>query len=351
MQPGEIADWTAKFRAAGATSLQLNTWTPQPAPERSARIEGEMRNFLAQWGPEVAPSAGDQTPPDFSAQCEAMLSARPTCVSSIMGLFPARYVARLNEAGVKWFATATTVAEARAAAQAGADAIIAQGAEAGGHRGAFDADVAERSMAGLFALLPAIVDAVDVPVIAAGGIGDARGFAGALALGAHAVMIGTAFLRCPEAQSPAAYSAALARAQPEDTLVTRAFSGRPGRSLATGFALAAQSAGAPRAAPYPVQRGLTAQMRSKALKENDVERMQAWAGQSARLAQARPAGEIVQSLWRGARRKFSPEAGPEKQFPVCRRQSRWRMATDSAKPPGRWRKNDLPRNLCKIAER
>jgi len=305
MTPNEIVDWVALCRAAGANALHLNTWTPQPAPERDAAHEKKIRDYLAQWGPEVAASAGDQTPPDFEAQCEAMLAARPTAISSIMGLYPPAYVARLKVAGVRWFATATTVAEAIAAADAGADAIIAQGAEAGGHRGAFDARYAEQSMVGLFALLPAIVDAVDIPVIAAGGIGDARGVAASLTLGASAVMIGTAFLRCPEAELPSAWAAALAKAQPEDTIVTRAYSGRPGRSLANDYARASEQPNAPRPAPYPVQRGLTAAMRSKAAKENDAERMQAWAGQAARLAQAQPAGAVVHSLWRGARDIFA----------------------------------------------
>ncbi len=300
MRADEIADWVATCRAAGADALQLNTWTPQPAPPRDAAQEKAIRDYLSQWGPEVAADAGDSTPPDFSAQCEAMLAARPTAISSIMGLFPADYVARLKAAGIKWFATATTVAEAKAAASAGADAVIAQGSEAGGHRGAFDARYADETMIGLFALLPAIVDAVDIPVIAAGGVADARGVAAALALGASATMIGTAFLRCPEAALQSGWADALARAQPEDTIVTRAFSGRPGRSLATEYARAAASADAPFPAPYPVQRGLTAAMRAAAAKTNDVSRMQAWAGQAARLAPARPAAAVVETLWRGA---------------------------------------------------
>ena len=300
MQPAEIAAWVAEFRAAGVEALQLNIWTPDPAPARDPANEQRVREFLVQWGPEVAASAGDQTPPDFAAQCDAMLTARPTAISSIMGLFPPHYVRQLKSAGVKWFATATTVSEAQSAAEAGADAIIAQGAEAGGHRGAFDPSYVERSAIGLFALLPAIVDSVDMPVIAAGGIGDARGVAASLALGASAVMIGTGFLRSPEAKLAPAWSAALAAAQPEDTQITRAFSGRPGRALATDYVRAASAPGAPMPAPYPVQRGLTAQMRSKAAKENDIARMQAWGGQSSRLAAARPAAKIIQTLWNGA---------------------------------------------------
>jgi nitronate monooxygenase len=172
--------------------------------------------------------------------------------------------------------------------------------EAGGHRGAFDAAKAEVEMVGLFSLLPAVVDAVSVPVIATGGIADARGVAAALLLGASAVQIGTGFLRCPEAKIPQAWADALGRTLPEQTLVTRAFSGRAGRSIATAYARAASAPGAPKPAPYPVQRGLTRAMRELAVKNNDIDRLQAWAGQSAARALARPAGEVARELWEAA---------------------------------------------------
>ena len=190
-----------------------------------------------------------------------MLDIGPPIISSIMGLYPSAMVDRMKAQGTKWFATVTTVAEARAAQDAGADVIVAQGMEAGGHRGAFDADKAEASMVGLFSLLPAVVDAVGVPVIATGGIADARGVAAALVLGASAVQIGTGFLRCPEAKLPSAWADAIARTLPEQTMVTRAFSGRPGRSIATAYVRAAAAPDAPAPAPYPVQRGLTQSMR------------------------------------------------------------------------------------------
>lgn len=300
MEPSEIAGWVAEFRSSGAAAFQLNVWTPDPAPKRNPEHEESVRAFLAQWGPDVSANAGDAKPPDFSAQCEAMLAARPTAISSIMGLFDAGFVRRMKKRGIKWFATATTVGEAVAARDAGADAIIAQGAEAGGHRGAFDPSYAERAAVGLFALLPAIVDAVDRPVIAAGGVSDGRGLAACLTLGASAAMVGTGFLRAPEAKIPSAWAEALSQTQPENTMITRAFSGRPGRSLATDYARASAAADAPSPAPYPVQRGLTAAMRAKAAKENDLARMQAWAGQSARMAPARPAAEILETLWRDA---------------------------------------------------
>lgn len=244
--------------------------------------------------------AAEAVPLDFSQQCEALLDARPEVVSSIMGLYSEPFVARLKAAGIAWFANVTTVAEARAAQAAGADVIVAQGAEAGGHRGAFDASLALQQAVGLFALLPQVVDAVRVPVVATGGIADARGVAAALLLGASAVQIGTALLRCPESGIAPVWAQALRGLAPEATLLTRAFSGRWGRALATDYLLAAAGPDAPVPAPYPVQRALTAAMRKQAETVADLQHMQAWAGQAAALGTERPATEWVQALWADA---------------------------------------------------
>ncbi|GIL40862.1 NAD(P)H-dependent flavin oxidoreductase [Roseiterribacter gracilis] len=301
LQPDAIADWVAQFRAASNGSLQLNLWIPDPAPVRDAAHEAKVRAFLGDWGPAVADDAGDAPLVDFAAQCEAMLAAQPSVISSIMGLYPPDFVARMKQRGIAWFATVTTVAEARQAEAAGADVVIAQGAEAGGHRGAFVSDRAEREAVGLFALLPAVVDAVRVPVVAAGGIADGRSAAAAFLLGASAVVIGTGFLRSPEAGIAPAWADALAAARPEDTMLTRAFSGRAGRALATDYARAAAAPDAPAPAPYPVQRALTAQMRAESSAKNDITRMQAWSGQSAAYARAQPAASIVDQIWNTAR--------------------------------------------------
>jgi nitronate monooxygenase len=304
MQPAAIKAWATEFRAASKGGFQINLWIPDPAPTRDAAAEDAVRGFLANWGP-APPREAEGALPDFSAQCEAMMDAGPAAISSIMGVYPAAFVERMKARGVKWFAVATTVAEAKSAERAGADAIVAQGMEAGGHRGAFEASKAESSMVGLFSLLPAVADAVKVPVIAAGGIADARGIAAALLLGASAVEIGTGFLRCPEAKLPAAWADAIGASLPEETVVTRVFSGRPGRAVANSYVRAAMAPGAPSPAPYPVQRALTQPMRSAAIKENDIARMQAWAGQSAALAQARPAAELARELWEGAQKLLS----------------------------------------------
>ena len=213
MRPDEIQAWGAVFREGSTGEFQINLWIPEAPPDRDSDLEKRQREFLATWGPPASPEAGDAVLPDFEAQCRAMLSLAPKAISSIMGLYAPAFVAEMKTRGILWFANATTVAEAKAAEEAGADAIVAQGMEAGGHRGSFHADEAERQMVGLMALLPQVVDAVAVPVIAAGGIADARGVAAALILGASAVQIGTGFLRSPEAKMHSAYSDRLARTE------------------------------------------------------------------------------------------------------------------------------------------
>ena len=300
MQPDAVHKWTADVRAKTNGGFQINLWIPDPPPKRDPAAEAAVRRFLNDWGPEVPAAAADVLPPNFDAQCEALLEAGPAIISSIMGLFPERFVARMKGKGIKWLATVTTVSEAKAAESAGADILVAQGMEAGGHRGAFDATQAQARMIGLFSLLPTVVDAVKVPVVAAGGIADGRGVAAALLLGASAVQIGTALLRCPEAKVASAWADAIGRTAPEDTMISAVFSGRPARGIANAYARAATSPSAPAPAPYPVQRGLTQAMRDAAIKDNDIDRIQAWAGQSASLTKATSAGEVVRQLWEDA---------------------------------------------------
>lgn len=302
MGPDAIKSWASEVRAATNGAFQLNMWIPDPAPLRDADHERTVKEFLETWGPAIAADAADTPLMEFDAQCEAMLAAGPSVISSIMGVYPESMIKRMKEQGIKWIATVTTVAEARTVVEAGADAVVAQGMEAGGHRGVFDPSYAERAMVGLFALVPAICDAVNVPVIATGGIADARGVAAAMMLGASAVQVGTGFLRTPQSDIADAWRARLSTTAPEDTAVTRAFSGRPGRALATEYVRSANGPDTPDPAPYPIQRALTGAMRADAAATDDVERMQAWAGQAAGIGQDADAAEKAQQLWAGAQR-------------------------------------------------
>ena len=305
MTADQITDWVSDMRAGSNGTFQLNTWIPDPGPVRHLRHEAKIRSFLKDWGPEVLENDGDAPLQDFTDQCEAMLAASPAVISSIMGIYPPEFVARLKAKRIKWFAKATTVGEAIEAEQAGADVIVAQGMEAGGHRGTFKAAEANSNMVGLFSLLPAVSNAVGVPIVASGGIGDSRGIAAALILGASAVEIGTGFLRSPEAGISKVWSESIGDSDPEDTLASHVFSGRLGRSLRTPYTVAATEPSAPDPAPYPIQRNLTKAMRDDAVKLNNLNGMQAWAGQSAKLALAIPAEEIVIDLWKGAQRLLS----------------------------------------------
>lgn len=198
---------------------------------------------------------------DNEAQFEALLKERPAVASFIFGLLTKKQVAALKAAGIFVIGTATNVAEAEAWEQTGADAVCSQGAEAGGHRGTFIGDF-ESSMVGTMALVPQTVNAVQMPVIAAGGIMDGRGIAAALILGASAVQLGTAFLTCPESPISEPWKSALLRARDDQTRVSRIYSGRPARGITNEF-MRKLTPVADEIPPFPIQNALTAPIRRK----------------------------------------------------------------------------------------
>lgn len=226
--------------------------------------------------------------------CDVVEEVRPEVVSFHFGLPDPHLVARLKRLGIKILSSATSVKEARWLESRGCDAIIAQGIEAGGHRAMFlETDVA--AQVGLFALLPLVADAVSVPVIAAGGIADARGVVAALALGASGVQLGTAYLLCPEANVSPLYRRALEQVSEHGTALTNLFSGRPARGILNRFLReSGPMSDAPPAFPYAAT--LVAPLRSASERAGSLDYMQLWSGQAAGLVKAMPAGQFTREL-------------------------------------------------------
>ncbi|WP_263377370.1 NAD(P)H-dependent flavin oxidoreductase [Granulicella paludicola] len=296
--PDAITAWAREFRTLSSGALNINIWIPGPSVIRDVDLETKQRQFLSTWGPEVPSSAVDIPKQDFEGKCQAALEAKPTVISSFLGVFPSTFVSAMKAQGIKWFATVTTVAEAVTAQAAGADVLVVQGSEAGGHRGSFRAENAEAEAVGLFSLLPQVCDAARIPVVAAGGISDGRTIAAALILGASAVQIGTGWLRTPEAKIHPAWAKKIAEAAAHDTRLTRAFSGRSGRAIRNDFLEAAAEDGAPKAAAFPIQLALAFRMIGDAVAKSDPERFPLWAGQSAPLARELPVNDLLQEYWR-----------------------------------------------------
>ena len=261
--PAAMAEAAAAVRQQTDRPFGMNLFVQaMPTPDE-ATVQAAMERLAplyAELG--LQPQRPTQWCEDFAAQFEVLVALRPAVASFTFGILDAAQVARLHAAGCLVVGTATTVAEARAWASVGADAVCASGTEAGGHRGTFLDDFTA-SQVGTLALVPQCVDAVDIPVIAAGGIMDGRGIAAAQALGAQAVQMGTAFLACPESGIGPAYRQALAQAQDTDTRLTRVFSGRPARGIVNAMmeALAAEEDRVP---AYPVQNALTGALRRAA---------------------------------------------------------------------------------------
>ena len=280
-------------RPFSANLFVLDEHQPQPSADELATALARLAPIRAELG--LPPGS---VPARFSErteeQIEVLIEARIPIVSFTFGLLPATTVERLHRAGALVMGTATTVAEARAWRDVGADVICAQGSEAGAHRGSWLGDP-EQSLIGLVALVPQIVDAVDLPVVAAGGIMDGRGIAAALCLGAGAAQLGTAFLSCPEAGTSPPYRAALRGAADDSTTVTRTITGRHARGIRNRFIneLAVVEAEIP---AYPVQNALTGEIRRVAAAAGRAEYLSLWAGQGVGLLRDLPAGELVAAL-------------------------------------------------------
>lgn len=299
------------IRAATNRPINLNFFCHTPPKADEAR-EAAWRERLSPYYRELGidPAApiptSNRTPFDASF-CELVEEYRPEVVSFHFGLPEAGLLARVKAAGAKVISSATTVREAVWLEERGCDAIIAQGNEAGGHRGIFLDDDIE-TQPGTFALVPQVADAVKVPVIAAGGVTDARGIVAALALGASAVQIGTAYLRCPEAKTAAAHRQALKEARDDSTKLTRLFTGRPARSIVNRVMreVGAMSDTAP---AFPLAGGALTPLRAATEPGGSSDFMSLWAGQAAALAREMPAGELTKRLAAEAQALLAKLAG------------------------------------------
>jgi nitronate monooxygenase len=243
-----------------------------------------------------APSLPASTASRFDEQLAAALESGASVFSFTFGELPVGAVKAIKTRNMFLIGTATTVEEALALEKSGVDAIVAQGSEAGGHRGTFQRDFVS-GMVGGISLIPQMVDAVQVPVIASGGIMDGRGIVAALALGASAVQMGTAFLTCREAGVPEAYKNAILAAREDQTRITRAFSGRPARGIINRFMTEVESkASEDEMLPFPIQNSLTRPLRTEAAKQGRAEFLSLWSGQGVRLARRQSAAELVARL-------------------------------------------------------
>jgi nitronate monooxygenase len=293
--PSQIEELAADVRARTSRPFALNLFVRADAaddPAAETRVAPVLDGFRQELG--LGERAAATGAPRFEDQLEAVLRVAPRVFSFTFGVPSAEQLAALRARGIAIVGTATTVDEARALDASGVDAICVQGAEAGGHRGTFLGPF-EDALVGTLALVPQVVRVTTRPVIAAGGIMTGGGIRAALALGAAAAQLGTAFMCCDEAGTNAPHRAALAGAV--STTVTRAFSGRPARGIRNRMT---EAFVAVETAPFPQQQRLTADLRRAATQQGRTDLMQLWAGQGAPLVRAMPAAELLVTLAREA---------------------------------------------------
>lgn len=291
-----IGEAAAALRAATNRPFALNLWLPTgdevtPDDVSDADWDAALTAFepLFAAAGVALPDKPAQFLPSFAEQWEAVIAAHPAVISTVFGV-PDR-VDEAHAVGAKVVGTATTVAEAVALAEGGVDAIVASGPEAGGHRVSFLA-AAEESLVGTLSLVPAVVDAVDVPVIAAGGIADRRGVRAAFELGAAGVQVGSAFLAVSESLAPASHRALLR--QSPDTVLTRAMSGRLSRGVRNTAVTHIEVSGVQ--LPFPAQNWLTGRFRAAANAADNAELLSLWAGQAAGFATGATAADVFREL-------------------------------------------------------
>ncbi|MDI9778716.1 nitronate monooxygenase family protein [Pseudomonas putida] len=295
----QVRSEIAAFRmACPGQPLNLNFFChqpPAPDPERDARWKQALKAYYAEVGADFdAPTPVSNRAPFDEQSCLLVEQLRPEVVSFHFGLPHSALLQRVKATGAKVLSSATTVEEAQWLEANGCDAIIAMGYEAGGHRGMFLSDDLT-SQIGTFALVPQIADAVRLPVIAAGGIGDHRGLVAALALGASAVQIGTAYLFCPEAKVSPAHRRALDTAAASDTALTNLFTGRPARGINNRIMreLGPMSELAPR---FPLAGGALMPLRAITDAQGNSDFSNLWSGQALRLGRHMPAEQLTRQI-------------------------------------------------------
>ena len=294
LAPEKIAQAAATVRVKTQRPFGINLFAPLPnanLPPNPERALQRLAPFFSELN--LPPPALPESPHNsFSDQLSACLEIGASVFSFTFGVLPVDAMTAIKQRGMFVMGTATTVEEGVLLEKAGVDAVVAQGSEAGGHRGTFQTDFSS-GMIGTMALVPQMVDAVSVPVIASGGIMDGRGVAAALTLGAAAVQMGTAFLTCEEAGVPDVYKQAILNAHEDKTRITRAFSGRPARGIANRLMTSIESDSDGEILPFPYQNAVTRPLRTAAAKQGRAEFLSLWAGQGVRLAKRLPAAELL----------------------------------------------------------
>ena len=309
LPPETLREQVREIRRRTQAPFNVNLFVPSPFEADPERIErsGEL---LARYRQELGirtlgiPSSFEES---FEDQLEVVLEERVPVFSFTFGVPGEDQLHRLRDAGVITVGTATTVREGLRLEERGVEVVVAQGGEAGGHRGTFLGDFRD-ALIGAMALVPQMVDALSVPVIAAGGIVDGRGLAAALVLGAGAAQMGTAFLACEESGAHPEFKKAVLGAAEDETAVTRVFSGRAARGIKNRF-LVEMGEHEEELPPFPVQNALTRDVRAEAQRQGRPEFMSLWAGQAVRLARPVTAARIVEGAVEGAERALRAHAG------------------------------------------